>query len=157
MKRRTRRGKIKVLSPAPSSIRLLRAPGRSCLQLPWQTPVGGRWRAVYQREGRVKRGWKELGGLITPRWGTMQITDYLSEVVTSTPSQSLGDADLEPRKSLPPPRSTAPTALAAATEFPNCGRWKCPSVPVWHGAPVARRGKKSLSDHPAGKAKKAGG
>lgn len=70
----------------------------------------------------------------------MQITDYLSEVVTSTPSQSLGDADLEPRKSLPPPTGTAPTALAAATEFPNCGYWKCPSVSVWHGTPVARKG-----------------
>lgn len=87
----------------------------------------------------------------------MQITDYLSKVVTSTLSQSLGDVDLEPRKSLPPPRGTVPTAMAAATEFPNCGHWKCPSVPVWYGAPVARKGKKSLSNHPAGKAKRASG
>lgn len=90
-------------------------------------------------------------------WGTMKIVDCLGELAKSMSSQVLGDAGLGSWKGLPPPRGTGPTALEAATEFPNCGPWKLPCVPAWCGASVARRGKKSLSDHPAGKAKKGSG
>lgn len=101
----------------------------------------------------------EWGGVWSQIWGTMQTADCLGELATSMSSQVLGDTGLRSWKGLPPPssRGTGPTALAAATKFPNCGPLKLPCVPAWRGASVARRGKKSLSDHPAGKAKKGSG
>lgn len=103
------------------------------------------------------RGWKELRGLITQTWErTMQITDYLREVMTITPSQARIDAGFKSWKNIPSTRSTGPTALKAAIKFPN---WTLktslyPCV-LWHH--MARREKRSFSDHPVRKAKDSSG
>lgn len=103
------------------------------------------------------RGWKELRGLITQLWGTMQITDCLGEVTTIMPSQARSDAGFESWKNIPSTRSTGPTALKAVIKFPNCWALKtsiCPCV-AWHH--MARREKRSFSDHPVRKAKDSSG